>query len=175
MNLPHLQTSWDPPISHQHSLLYLPTSSKETRHCCWCWFSSVPVKHISLSGFSPTRSMSFDGLPKMRWKWNPLKWEQKATQHKDSQLKVINQGRDPDWNTPHRLQSLGLLPPTHIHTEWKQTGTMSMGADVYSPCRHWPSCLLHNELPRASLEEVHLMFALQAGEGSWGRWSDSVC
>lgn len=76
MKLPPLQTSWDPPMSHQRFLLYLPTSRKETRQCCWCWFSSVLVKYISLSGFSPIRSMSFDGLPKMRWKWNPLKWEQ---------------------------------------------------------------------------------------------------
>lgn len=139
----HLQTSWDPPISHQHFLLYVPTSSKDTRHCCWCWFSSVLVKYISLSGFSPARSMSFDGLPKLRWKWSPLRWEQRSPKRPRSTRRAnskspIKAGTQTKTNTT----AFAIT-----RTEWKQTGTMlkSMGADVYSPCRHWPPCVLHNE------------------------------
>lgn len=119
MKFPPLQISWDPPKSHQHFLLYLPTSSQEIRHCCWCWFSSV--KYSSLSGFSPTRSMSFDGLPKIRWKWNPLKWKQwspkgNAAQGKPTESHQSRQGPRIK-QTPKCLQGLGLLPSTHVHTE----------------------------------------------------------
>lgn len=179
MKFPPLKISWDPPISHQHFLLYLPTSSQEIRHCCWCWFSSV--KYSSLSGFSPTRSMSFDGLPKIRWKWNTLKWKQWSPKRQRSTRKA-------NWKSPIKAgtqnkantKMFARIRAPSIHTRPHGSGSRRTvrkptGADVYSPCRHWPSCLLHSELPRASLEEVHLMCALQAGEGSWGRWSDSVC
>lgn len=126
MKLTPLHTSWDPPVSHQHFLLYLPASSKETRCCCcWCWFSSVLVKYISLSGFSPTRSISFDGLPKMRWKWNPLKWEQWSPKRQRSTRIAAQSHRSRQGprlkQIAQRLQSLGLLPSTHVHTKWKQT------------------------------------------------------
>lgn len=80
------------------------------------------MESFSLSGFSPTRSMSFDGLPKMRWKWNPLKWKQwspkgQRTQHEKSQLRVINKAGTQNKQTANRGQWLELPPSTHVHSE----------------------------------------------------------
>lgn len=135
MKPPPLPISWDPPISHQHFLLYLPTSSPEIRHCCWCWFSSVLVKYISLSGFSPTRSMSFDGLPKIRWKWNPLKWKQWSPKRQRSTRKAnwkssIKAGTQNETNT----KMFARIRAPSIHTrlyEVQQTSRAEAhGADV---------------------------------------------
>lgn len=153
MKLPPLQTSWDPPIRHQHFLLYLPTSSLEIRHCCWCWCSSVLVKYISLSGFSPTRSMSFDGLPQMRWKWNPLKWKQWSPERQHSTRKAnwessTKAGTQNKTNT--RTFAIIRAPSIHITSTrsggrlercWSpgaQTATHLPGTAILSPAQWTP-------------------------------------
>lgn len=101
--------------------------------------------------------MGCDGLPKVRWKWNPLNGNSrlpKGSAAQESQLKVISQDRRPE--SPKKTSATLRAPsiPAHTRVERTETAQMSLltlqalathiGAHTqWSRCYtwHWPGLL----------------------------------